>query len=89
MDNYNQAIRKHGIATTIGGFSTVLSITALLLENIGQDVTIQVATDLSIIAGLSTFTSNRYLDYQEAQNAPVAYIYDTFNLAKLKKKDLR
>lgn len=88
LDNYKNAIKKHGIATTVGGFSTVLSSSALFLENIGEDVNMQIATGISIVAGLSSFTVNQYLGYREDRNTPIAYIYDTFKLAKLKKRDI-
>ncbi|MBD5545790.1 MAG: hypothetical protein HDQ97_00015 [Lachnospiraceae bacterium] len=82
LDKYKDALKKHGIATVTGGFTTVLSSTALVLENIGMGVNVNIATGISVVAGLTALTTSQYLSYREKRNMPIAYVYDVFKLAE-------
>lgn len=82
LDEYKNALKKHGIETIAGGFSTVLTSSAMILENIGEGINIQSSVGLSIVAGLTVFTMEKYLSYKETRNNPIAYIYDVFKLMK-------
>lgn len=81
-DEYNQALKKHGILTVIGALSLVLNSSASIIGNIGSDMYQQLATGISITTGLSVFTISQCYSFHETKNAPIAYIYDV--LKKLK-----
>lgn len=82
LDEYKNALKKHGIETIVGGFSTVLTSSAMILENIGEGLNIQSSVGVSIAAGLTLFTMEKFLSYKETSNNPVAYVYDVFKLIK-------
>ncbi len=82
LDEYKNALKKHGIETIAGGFSTVLTSSAMILENIGEGINVQSSVGFSIAAGLTVFTVEKYLSYKETRNNPIAYIYDVFKLVK-------
>jgi len=82
LDEYKNALKKHGIETIAGGFSTVLTSSAMILENIGEGINAQSSVGLSIAAGLTVFTVEKYLSFKETRNSPIAYIYDVFKLMK-------
>lgn len=82
LDEYKNALKKHGIETIVGGFSTVLSSSAMILENIGDGINVQSSVGLSIATGLTVFTVEKYLSYKETQNNPIAYIYDVLKVIK-------
>lgn len=82
LDEYKSALKKHGIETIAGGFSTVLTSSAMILENIGEGINVQSSVGLSIIAGLTVFTMEKYSSFKETRNNPIAYIYDVFKLIK-------
>lgn len=82
LDEYKNALKKHGIETLAGGFSTVLTSSAMILENIGEGINIQSSVGFSVVAGLTVFTMEKYLSYKETRNNPIAYIYDVFKLMK-------
>lgn len=82
LDEYKNALKKHGIETITGGFSTVLTSSAMILESVGEGINIQSSVGLSIVAGLTVFTVEKYLSYKETRNSPIAYIYDIFNIIK-------
>lgn len=82
LDEYKNALNKHGIETIIGGFSTVLTSSAMILENIGEGINVQSSVGLSIAAGLTVFTVEKYLSYKQTKTNPIAYIYDVYKLIK-------
>lgn len=82
LDEYKNALNKHGIETIFGGFSTVLTSSAMIFENIGEGLNIQSSVGFSIAAGLTVFTMEKFLSYKETRNNPVAYVYDIFKLIK-------
>lgn len=82
LDEYKNALKKHGIETIVGGFSTVLTSSAMILENIGGGINVQSSVGFSIAAGLTVVTVEKYLSYKEIRNSPIAYIYDVLKLIK-------
>lgn len=82
MDEYKNALKKHGIETITGGFSTVLTSSAMILKNIGEGINVQSSIGFTIAAGLTVYTVEKYLSYKETRNNPIAYVYDVFKLIK-------
>ena len=74
LDEYKNALNKHGIETIAGGFSTVLTSSATILENIGEGINVQMSVGFSVAALLTVFTVEKYLSYKETRNNPIAYI---------------
>lgn len=76
LDEYKSALKKHGIMTTVGTFSTVFDVTATILENLESSIPISVAAGITIATGLSVFTLSQCYSYFENKNKPIAYVYD-------------
>lgn len=82
LEDYEDALKKHGIKTAIGGFSTILSGTSSILAVIESSQMELAAAGIAITAGLISFTSDQILDYYEKKNAPIAFIYDVAKKVK-------
>lgn len=76
LDEYKSALKKHGIMTTIGTFSTILDVTATILENLESSLPVSVGAGITVATGLSVFTLEQCYSYYENKNKPIAYIYD-------------
>lgn len=82
LEDYEDALKKHGIKTAIGGFSTILSGTSSILAVIESSQMELAAAGIAVTAGLISFTSDQMLDYYEKKNAPIAFIYDVAKKVK-------
>lgn len=76
LEDYEDTLKKHGIKTTIGGFSTILSGASSILAVLEGSQVELAAAGIAVTASLVTFTSDQVLDYYEKKNAPIAFIYD-------------
>lgn len=76
LEEYKLALKKHGIMTTIGTFSTILDVTATILENWDSSIPTSIGAGITIATGLSIFTLNQCYSYYENKNKPIAYIYN-------------
>lgn len=76
LEDYEDTLKKHGIKTTIGGFSTILSGASSILAVLEGSQVELAAAGIAVTAGLVTFTSDQVLDYYEKKNTPIAFIYD-------------
>lgn len=76
MDDYKFALKKHGIMTTIGGITTILSSAATLIEALSGDISTQISAGLIISGGLITYTAAQLGEYFEKKREPIALIYD-------------
>lgn len=82
LEDYEDALKKHGIKTAIGGFSTILSGTSSILAVIESSQMELAAAGIAVTAGLISFTSDQMLDYYEKKNAPIAFVYDVAKKVK-------
>lgn len=78
LDDYKQALKKHGILTFSGGISTVFSISETILSIINENWNLRAGATLSIASGLTVFAINQYLEFQDNRNKPIAYIADVY-----------
>lgn len=75
LELYKAAVRKHGIKTAIGTFSTVVSGSSSIALLLSQPNSF-VLPILSIAAIILEFSVNTYYSNFENQNNPIAYLYD-------------
>lgn len=76
IDDYIFALKKHGIMTTVGGITTVLSSSASIAEALSGEFAVQLSAGLVVSAGLITYTASQLSDFFENKRAPVAFIYE-------------
>lgn len=76
LDDFKFALKKHGILTSIGGFTAILSASASLISSIEGGVLNQIGAGLSISCGLITYAVQQATEYIETRRSPIAYIYD-------------
>lgn len=82
VDEYKFALKKHGILTTLGGFTTILTSTSTILEAITNDFSGKLSAGFIVTAGIVTYTASQLTEYIQAKRTPVAFIYDILNLKK-------
>ena len=75
LDNYKFALKKHGILTVIGGFSTILSSVSTILTVLSSSEVEIVSAGLAISAGILTFSSTQVAEIFQSRREPIAYIY--------------
>lgn len=75
LEEYKFALKKHGILTIIGGFTTVLSSTSTLLTAILSNKLEIISAGLAVSAGIITFTSDQIAEIFQNRREPIAYIY--------------
>ena len=80
LDDYLFALKKHGILTTVGGISTVLTATTTILDALAQKNFL--SAGIAITAGIFVFTTEKAVEYNENRRNPIAYVYDIIKEAK-------
>jgi len=78
IDDYEFALKKHGVLTTIGGFTSILSSSSTVIEAITKDFSGILSASFVVTAGIVTFTTAQIIDFLQAKRDPVAFIYDVF-----------
>lgn len=76
LDDFKFSFKKHGILTSIGGFTAILSASATLISSIEGGLLSQIGAGLTISCGLITFAAQQATEYIETKRNPIAYIYD-------------
>ena len=76
LDDYKYALNKHGVLTTVGGFTTILSSASTIIEAIEGSQLQLAAAGFMISAGVITFTAQQIYEYFDARRHPIAYIYN-------------
>lgn len=76
IEDYSNALKKHGILTVIGGFTTMLSSSATILEAINMSQPELIAAGIAVSAGIVTFAVKQVSDFFDARHHPIAFIYD-------------
>lgn len=79
MDDYQYALKKHGVMTAIGGITTILSAYSTIIEAFSGDFSAQISAGLAISGGLITYTATQLSEYFEKKREPVALIYELEN----------
>lgn len=76
--DYCYALKKHGVKTKIGSFTTVLTTASTIIDIINSGTIDSIAMGVALSASLITYTSNAIIDYMDYKNSkdPIAYIYD-------------
>lgn len=75
LDEYTFALRKHGVLTTIGGLSTILSAASSVLSMSSDNRLEILSTAFVITAGILTYSSSQAAEYLHNKKSPIAYIY--------------
>lgn len=83
-DDYCFTLKKHGIKTKVGSFTTLLSTTGTIISMLEAGNIENIATSLSLSATLLTYTVSKIIDYMDYKNRkePIAYIYDVLKESK-------
>lgn len=76
LEDYESALKKHGIKTVIGGFSTIVAGAGTILPVILGSHEELAGAGLAVTATVITITSDQAMDYYEKKNTPIAFIYD-------------
>lgn len=76
LDDYKRALNKHGILTSLGGFSTLITASSALFQLVEQGVFNQVIAGVSIAASLVYTVAEAHTSHTETRRNPIAYIYD-------------
>jgi len=84
LDDYKFALKKHGIMTSMGGITTVLSASATVLDGINNGLLSGIAAGVTVTSAIIYFTAQQIAEYFETSRKPIAYVYDIAK--KLKKK---
>ena len=82
LDEYKEALKKHGIMTTVGAFSIVFDALATIVEHLESEINGSVAAGITVATGLSVFTFKQFYNYFENKAKPIAYVYDLINKTK-------
>lgn len=76
LDDFKFLLKKHGILTSIGGFTAILSASSTLISSMESGLLDQIGAGLTITCGLITYASQQISNYVETRRSPIAYIYD-------------
>lgn len=76
LDEFKHLLKKHGILTSIGGFTAILAASSTLISSIESGLLNQIGAGLTITCGLITYTTQQVINYAEVRRNPIAYIYD-------------
>lgn len=76
LEEYEYALRKHGIMTAVGAMTTVLSSASSIVGAIESSQAGLIAAGLSVSAGLVTYSAQQLYEYFDTKRQPIAYIYD-------------
>lgn len=89
-DDYRAVLKKYGIQTKIGSFTTLLSTMSTLVNMINADTMENISTGIALSAALITYTSNKAIEYFDFKNRkePIAYVYDIVNKNKSNKNEV-
>ena len=79
LDDYKYALKKHGVLTTVGGFTTVLSMVSTIAGAVEGSQLQLAAAGFSITAGIVTFSAQQLYEYFDTRRQPIAYIYNIIN----------
>jgi len=82
LDDYNWALKKHGVQTVIGGLTSMLSFIAAptALQLLTQSPLAATLSGLAIGSGAIAWVINKAIERLEVQRDEVAYIYEVRKL---------
>lgn len=75
LDEYKKAIKEHGIKTTLGTFSTIVSSASSIASILSNSQNL-ILPFLSITAITLNFSANTYFSSLKNHNNPIAYLYN-------------
>ena len=80
LEDYEYALKKHGVITTLSGITTVVSSGLLSWQALQEKIPLVGIISCCTIA-LSTIQqmANMFIRYRDIERLPVAYIYDVIN----------
>ena len=83
IDDYNWALKKHGIQTIIGGVTTIIAASTMptTMELISGSPLASAAGGLAVAAGALAWVTKRRLKLAGIERGPVAYIHAARKLA--------
>lgn len=79
LDDYSYALKKHGVLTSVGGFTTMLSMASTIVGAIEKSQAELIAAGLMVSAGVITFSAQQLYEYFDTKRHPIAYIYDVID----------
>lgn len=86
LDDYQWALKKHGIQTVIGGSTSIMSFVSgpTLLKLVTESPLAMVSGGVAIGAGAIAWIGKKIIERMEIKRDPTAYIYE---VRKLEKKE--
>ncbi|MEO0932607.1 MAG: hypothetical protein AAFY21_02255 [Cyanobacteria bacterium J06641_2] len=78
LEEYQWALKKHGIQTVVGGFTSVLSciLTPTALELLSSNSLAAVAGGVTLTSGAVAWITNKLIERTEIKTQEIAYIYE-------------
>lgn len=83
LDNYEWALKKHGIQTAVGGMTSILSLAgSSTISLVSGNTYASLAAGLTVGAGVIAWVGKRMIDKMELSRTEVAYIHEVKKLVK-------
>jgi hypothetical protein len=84
LDDYQWALKKHGIQTVIGGSTSIMSFISgpTLLKLLTESPLAMVSGGVAIGAGAIAWIGKKVIEHTEIKRDPIAYIYEVRKLEK-------
>jgi len=84
LDDYQWALKKHGIQTVIGGSTSIMSFVSgpTLLKLLTESPLAMVSGGVAIGAGAIAWIGKKVIERTEIKRDPIAYIYEVRKLEK-------
>lgn len=80
LEEYEYALKKHGVQTTISGITTILSSSLLALSALGEtNLAFGCIQCCSASASIIAHMSYMMFSYKDLERMPIAYVYDVIN----------
>ncbi len=76
IDDYVFALKKHGVLTAVGGFTTILSGASTIISAFEGAQPSLLAAGLTISVGVIAYSAEQISSYIDVKRTPVAFIYD-------------
>ncbi|MPN10140.1 hypothetical protein SDC9_157435 [bioreactor metagenome] len=76
LDDYKYALKKHGVLTSSGAITTILSAGSTLVATLNGDQNKMLAAGLTITGGVIAYTVKQTIDLMDQKRAPIAFLYD-------------
>ncbi len=76
LEDYSFALKKHGVLTSIGSLTTIITSSASIINTLKNSPLELVSTSFILSASIFTFTAQHIAEYIEKKREPIAFLYD-------------